>query len=152
MYRFFCQYIFLLHRHLRPKFWVSSPRQHPNYKILIPFHLIWSVRTEWFWNNIVNVVYFTLICYISGISRSVIFGKKNPEIFLVWRFWWRHTSNIWNLVIISQNSKGSSTYTINILSTWRHHRQKFALDFFPRMTLLEIPGFWDFFPRFTDRG
>ena len=81
MYRFFCQYIFLLHRHLRPKFWVSSPRQHPNYKILIPFHLIWSVRTEWFWNNIVNVVYFTLICYISGISRSVIFGKKKSRNF-----------------------------------------------------------------------
>ena len=71
----------------------------------------------------------THIGNILGLSPSVIFGNKIQKIFLLWRFWWRHTSNIWNLVIISQNSKGYSTYTRNILSTWRHHRQKFALDF-----------------------
>ena len=71
----------------------------------------------------------TPIGNILGPSPSVIFGNKIQKIFSLWRFWWRHTSNIWNLVIISQNSKGYSTYTRNILSTWRHHRQKFALDF-----------------------
>ena len=74
-------------------------------------------------------VHLTPISNILGPSPSVIFGNKIQKIFLLWRFWWRHTSNIWNLVIISQNSKGYSTYTRNILSTWRHHRQKFALDF-----------------------
>ena len=71
----------------------------------------------------------TLIGNISGPSPSVIFGNKIQIFFLLWRFWWRHTSNIWNFVIISQNSKRYSTYTRNILNTWRHHRQKFAVDF-----------------------
>ena len=82
-----------------------------------------------FWNQILTCVSLTPIGNILGPSPSVIFGNKIQKIFLLWRFWWRHTSNIWNLVIISQNSKGYSTYTRNILSTWRHHRQKFALDF-----------------------
>ena len=81
------------------------------------------------WIEFLGFKLITPIGNILGPSPSVIFGNKIQKIFLLWRFWWRHTSNIWNLVIISQNSKGYSTYTRNILSTWRHHRQKFALDF-----------------------
>ena len=126
------------------------------YSIIFKAQSFWNNLCVWIWvwcdRVEIQTQYLSTSLFNPWDSISNVYNLLTPtsakKSRILRRFMRGHTSNIWNIFIISQNNNGYYTYAMNILSTWRHHRQKLMLDFSKN----DAPGYSRFLDFFKIHG